>query len=85
MEKKVPSTLCLLSLSPPPEIRFTQTKSHLLVHSKIHPTMFHALILLSLNVQKIKTRKLLGDYSSENSECNRSELRTLEIHFLESV
>lgn len=85
MEKKVPSTLCLLSLSPPPEIRFTQTKSHLLVHSKIHPTMFHALILLSLNVQKIKTRKLLGDYSSENSECNRSELRTLEINFLESV
>ena len=34
---------------------------------------------------KIKTRKLLGDYSSENSECNRRELRTLEIHFLESV
>ena len=34
---------------------------------------------------KIKTRKLLGDYSSENRECNRRELRTLEIHFLESV
>ena len=33
----------------------------------------------------IKTRKLLGDYSSENSECNRRELRTLEIYFLESV
>ena len=34
---------------------------------------------------KIKTQKLLGDYSSENSECNRRELRTLEIYFLESV
>ena len=43
----------------PPEIRFTQIKSHLLVHSKIHPTIFHVLILLSLNVPKIKTRKLL--------------------------
>ena len=52
---------------------------------EFHLTMFHALILHSLNVEKIKTRKLLGDYSSENSGCNRSELRTLEIHFLESV
>ena len=83
MEKKVPSTLCLLSLSPPSR-------------NTIHTDRAHQSIQNPLNIVEctgstpsecalIKTRKLLGDYSSENSECNRRELRTLEIYFLESV
>ena len=56
----------------------------LTIHLKLHPTIVNAPILLIVT-SKIKTRKLLGDYSSENSECNRRELRTLEIYFLESV
>ena len=36
----------------PPEIRFIQTKVHLLVHSKIHSTMFHAQVLRSLKAPK---------------------------------
>ena len=43
MEKKVPSTLCLLSLSLPPEIRFTQTA--LTNPFRTHPTMFNGEIL----------------------------------------
>ena len=80
--RKCPALSASFPFPCPPEIRFTQTA----------PLIYFG----SLNIVEctgstqsecalIKTRKLLGDYSSENSECNRRELRTLEIHFLESV
>ena len=50
MEKKVPSTLCLLSFSPPPEIRFTQTA--LTNPFRTHSTMFHVPVLRRLNAPK---------------------------------
>ena len=84
MEKKVPGTLCLRSFFCHLEIRFTPTKSH---SQSVQHAANHCSCTDSIQCEcaKIKTRKLLGDYSSENSECNRRELRTLEIHFLESV
>ena len=85
MEKKVPSTLCLLSLSPSSRNTLHTDQVALTIHLKLHPTIVNAPIRHNVNAQKIKTQKLLGDYSSENSECNRRELRTLEIYFLESV
>lgn len=82
----MPGTLCLLSLPLPSRNTLRTDQVALAIHSEAHPTMFHAQVLRCLNARtEIKTQKLLGDYSSENSECNRRELRTLEIYFLESV
>ena len=79
----VPSTLCILSLSPSSRNTLHTDRAHKFILEV--STLLNVQVLSRLNALKIKTRKLLGDYSSENSECNRRELRTLEIHFLESV
>ena len=49
-EKKVPSTLCLLSFPRHPEIRFTQTA--LTNPFRTPKTMFHAQFLSRVNAQK---------------------------------
>ncbi len=82
MEKKVPSNLCILSLSPPSRNTLHTDRAHQSIQP---PNNVSGTVSKQGECAKIKTRKLLGDYSSENSECNRRELRTLEIHFLESV
>ena len=84
MEEGVLGTFRFCSLSLPSRNTLHTDQVALTIHLKLHPTIVNAPILLIVT-SKIKTRKLLGDYSSENSECNRRELRTLEIYFLESV
>ena len=44
-EKKVPSTLCLLSLSPPSRNTLHTDQVTLTIHLKLHPTIVNALIL----------------------------------------
>ena len=83
MEKKVPSTLCLVSLSPSSRNALHTDRAHQSIQNPLNNVS--CTVFTPFECAKIKTRKLLGDYSSENSECNRSELRTLEIYFLESV
>ena len=86
-EKKVPGTLCLLSLSLSLSSRNTLHTDQFAFASpfKNSPNNVSCTGFTLSECTKIKTQKLLGDYSSENSECNRRELRTLEIYFLESV
>lgn len=67
----------------PPEIRFTQTEFAEPIRIPLNNVS--CTDFTQFECTKNKNTKLLGDYSSENSECNRRELRTLEIHFLESV
>ena len=84
-EKKVPGTLCLLSLSPSSRNTLHTDQVSFASPFKNSPNNVSCTGFTQSKSTEIKTQKLLGDYSSENSECNRRELRTLEIHFLESV
>ena len=81
----VPSTLCILSLSPSSRNTLHTDQVSFASPFKDSPNNVSCTGFTLSECNPIKTRKLLGDYSSENSECNRRELRTLEIHFLESV
>ena len=83
MEEKMPSTLWLLSLSPPSRNTLHTDRAHQSIQNPLN--IVECTGSTQSECALIKTRKLLGDYSSENSECNRRELRTLEIYFLESV
>ena len=81
----MPSTLCILSLSPSSRNTLHTDQVSFASPFKDSPNNVSCTGFTLSECNPIKTRKLLGDYSSENSECNRRELRTLEIHFLESV
>ena len=81
----VPSTLCILSLSPSSRNTLHTDQVSFASPFKDSPNNVSCTGFTLSECNPIKTRKLLGDYSSENSECNRRELRTLEIYFLESV
>ena len=84
-EKKVPGTLCLLSLPLPSRNTLHTDQVAFASPFKNSSNNVSCTGFTLSEYTEIKTRKLLGDYSSENSECNRRELRTLEIYFLESV
>ena len=84
-EKKVPGTLCLRFFSLPSRNTLHTDQVAVASPFKNSPNNISCTGFTQSECNPIKTRKLLGDYSSENSECNRRELRTLEIYFLESV
>ena len=84
-EKKVPGTLCLLSLSPSSRNTLHTDQGAFASPFKNSLNNVPCTGFTQFKSTEIKTQKLLGDYSSQNSECNRRELRTLEIYFLESV
>ena len=84
-EKKVPGTLRLRFLSLPSRNTIHTDQVAVASPFKNSPNNISCTGFTQSECNPIKTRKLLGDYSSENSECNRRELRTLEIYFLESV
>ena len=84
-EKEVPGTLCLLSLSPSSRNTLHTDQGAFASPFKNSLNNVPCTGFTQFKSTEIKTQKLLGDYSSENSECNRRELRTLEIYFLESV
>ena len=77
------STLFLHSLSPPSRNTLRTDRAHQSIQNPLNNVSCTGFTPSECAV--IKTRKLLGDYSSENSECNRRELRTLGNFFLESV
>ena len=65
MEKKVPSTLCLLSLSPPSRNTLHTDRAHQSIQNPLNNVSGTG--FTPFECATIKTRKLLGDYSSENS------------------
>ena len=85
MEKKVLGTFRFCSLSLPSRNTLHTDQVAFASPFKNSPHNVSCTGFTQFKSAEIKTQKLLGDYSSENSEYNRRELRTLEIYFLESV